>query len=66
MRGTRAPRTAHELDRLDATLDSATASQGSAELAIIYLFEHYDFDLDALMAGLRGMQFGSMLWYANV
>ena len=57
---------AHELDRLEATLGSAIASQGSAELAIIYLFEHYDFDLDALMAGFRGMQFGSMLRYANV
>ena len=43
---------AHELDRLEATLGSAIASQGSAELAIIYLFEHYDFDLDALMAGV--------------
>ena len=47
--------------RLEATLDSAIASQGSVELAIIYLFNRYNFDFNALKAKLKGLQFGSML-----
>lgn len=53
------------MDQLEVILDSAIASQGSAEIAIIYLFDRYEFDLDAVKARLRGMQFESVLRYAN-
>ena len=39
---------------LSAALDSAIASQGSAELAVIYLMDKYDFDLDELKARIEG------------
>jgi hypothetical protein len=39
---------------LSETLDSAIASQGSAELAVIYLMDKYDFDLDELKAQIEG------------
>ena len=45
--------------QLEATLDAAIQpilSQDSPELAIIYLIDRYEFDLDALKAKLVGMQ----------
>jgi hypothetical protein len=42
--------------QLEATLDAAILSQDSPELAVIYLTDHYEFDLDALKAKLVGMQ----------
>ena len=41
--------------QLEATLDDAILSQGSAALALIYLIDHYEFDLDALKDRLAGM-----------
>ena len=43
--------------QLQKTLDEAILSQGTAELALIYLIERYEFDLGALKARLVGMQF---------
>lgn len=39
--------------RLEMALDEAIDSQGSAELAIIYLMNHYEFDLGALKAKIN-------------
>jgi len=43
--------------KLTKALDSAVSSQGSAELAVLHLFKHYDFDLDELRSILleRGL-----------
>ncbi|KAF8238350.1 hypothetical protein L208DRAFT_1421318 [Tricholoma matsutake] len=41
------------MDGLSEALDSAIASQGSAELAVIYLMDKYDFDLDELKAQIE-------------
>ena len=43
--------------QLETTLDEAILSQGTAELALIYLIDRYEFDLGALKARLAGMQF---------
>jgi hypothetical protein len=47
--------------QLEATLDAAILSQGTAELALIYLIDRYEFDLVALKARHVGMQFDSAL-----
>ena len=39
---------------LQAALESAITSQGSAELALLYLIDHYDFNLDALKSRMQG------------
>ena len=44
---------------LETALDDAILSKGTAELALIYLIDRYEFDLDALKARLVGMQFES-------
>jgi hypothetical protein len=41
--------------QLETTLDAAILSQGTAELAFIYLIDRYEFDLGALKAKLVGM-----------
>ena len=41
-------------DQLPGALDVAVTSQGSAELAILYLFNRYDVDLDDLHTLLLG------------
>ena len=41
--------------QLEQTLDEAILSQGTAELALIYLIDHYEFDLGALKARLVGV-----------
>jgi hypothetical protein len=41
-------------DKLIGVLDSAISSQGSAELAVLHLFNCYDFDLDDLRRLLLG------------
>ncbi|KAF8697211.1 hypothetical protein AX14_001424 [Amanita brunnescens Koide BX004] len=41
-------------DKLIAALESSVSSQGSAELAILYLFNSYDFDLADLQLSLQG------------
>lgn len=38
--------------QLATILDDAILSQGTAELALIYLINHYEFDLGALKARL--------------
>ena len=43
--------------QLETTLDEAILSQGTAEIALIYLIDCYEFDLGALKARLAGMQF---------
>ena len=45
--------------QLETALDEAILSKGTAELALIYLIDRYEFDLGALKARLVGMQFGS-------
>jgi hypothetical protein len=40
-------------DNLATNLDFAISSQGSAENAMLYLIEHYDFDLDQLKATFK-------------
>jgi hypothetical protein len=45
--------------RPQATLGSTILSRGSAELALDYLIDRYNFDLDALKAILVGRQFES-------
>jgi hypothetical protein len=45
--------------QLEATLGSTILSRGSAELALDYLIDRYNFDLDALKAKLVGRQFES-------
>jgi hypothetical protein len=42
--------------QLEAALDEAVLSKGTAELAFIYLIDRYEFDLDALK--------GQDCWYA--
>jgi hypothetical protein len=42
------------LHDLPATLESAITSHGSAELAVLFLIEKYDFNLDALRGRLQG------------
>ena len=44
---------------LETALDDAILSKGSAEIALIYLVDRYEFDLDALKARLVGIQFES-------
>lgn len=46
-------------DELETALDDAILSKGTAELALMYLIDRYEFDLDALRARLVGMQFES-------
>jgi hypothetical protein len=41
--------------QLEATLDAAVLSHGSAELALIYLIDRYEFDLGTLKARLIGI-----------
>ena len=41
--------------QLEQTLDEAILSQGTVELALIYLIDHYEFDLGALKARLVGV-----------
>ena len=41
--------------QLEQTLDEAILSQGTAELALIYLIDHYEFDLGALKVRLVGV-----------
>jgi hypothetical protein len=42
------------LHDLPAALEFAITSQGSAELALLFLIENYDFNLDALKGRLQG------------
>ena len=42
-------------DELVQALDSAICSQHTAELAVLYLFNNYDFDLDNLRRILLGL-----------
>jgi len=42
-------------NKLIDALDSAISSQGSAELAVLHLFNHYDFDIGDLLLLLQGL-----------
>jgi len=41
-------------NKLIDALDPAISSEGSAELAVLHLFNHYDFDIGHLLLLLQG------------
>jgi hypothetical protein len=42
-------------ENLSDALDSAIASQGTAELAVLYLISKYDFDINDLKSRIQGV-----------
>ena len=52
-------------DKLIAALESAITSQGSAELAILHLFNSYDFHLADLQLLLQGSYFSLKCIYSE-